>query len=98
MQGAEIYDWWSERMGVDRLFKEVETLADSVHRVLMTERNTDNAGKGLQIAIVALIVSIIGLATNLWTDDRPAAVKSRPTTEKLQVDSQPVPKPVGKSR
>jgi hypothetical protein len=98
MQGAEIYDWWSEQMGVDRLFKEVETLADSVHRVLMTERNTDNAGKGLQIAIVALIVSIISLIVTLFTTNPSPTTKTRPATERVKVSPVPLATPAGETR
>jgi hypothetical protein len=65
LQGAELYAWWSERMGVERLFREVESLTETSHDVLLNERVLNLTDKSYRGSLVALFVSALSLIASI---------------------------------
>lgn len=65
LQGAELHAWWSEQVGVERLFREVETLAKTCHDVLHNERSGQLSENSYKLAIGAFLIAVVSLIVSL---------------------------------
>lgn len=67
LQGQELFRWWSDLLGNDKLFDEVQQMNGEMHR-LMTEQDSRHlAAADVTVAAVATVIAVISLLVSLFT-------------------------------
>jgi len=61
LQGQELFHWWSDLLGNQRLFAEVQQMNDSMHSMLTNHDSRDLARRTLEVSVFAVVIAAISV-------------------------------------